>query len=827
MAVIAFGNCIRYIITNFLVCTFVSQLSSLRSGSAKTSRFSLKWIILTGVIVQLFPVLARSETLRLSWKDNSSNESGFRIERSVDASNFSQIAQVGPNVTEFVDTGLSPSTQYWYRVRAFNSAGNSGFTNLANASTEEASATPPPSDNPPPSPPPPPSGGGSGSGGGSSSGGGGSGGGSSGGGAAPVNRAPTITSLSDVQIDQGESSDLIGFTIWDDATSSRDLVVGAWSSDTQLVPNDSIDLIGNFSNRKLQITPVPGRNGETVITVLVSDGEKEVEEDFKLLVNQTESPPHILVQPLDTNVLINEEAILFVEASGLPDVVYQWHKGDEPISEARSSEYRIDDVNEDHAGEYKVVVSNEFGVVESSIAILSVNAPPSILAEPNDVVAFIGDAVSLSIDVEGSPSLEYQWYFNGSPLAGAIRSIFAIPNSAAKNVGVYKAKISNEFGEAFSRDIILDLMDPIEITVQPESQDAKYKQTVELSVVALGESLDYQWYQGVKGDISSPVVGAVGSRLEIRSIETDSSYWVRVSKKSQLVDEGFVFVDSETANLILRSNESCLTNISIRAAIDEASESIMAGFVITGSGSKTALIRAIGPGLGDQGLNESILDPLLTIYRLDVSGSFFAVAQNDDWLSDDVIDATVVSGAFPLVEGAKDSAVLVNLLPGTYGAQVTCGENSTGQVLVELYDVSESVGLPNTCSISNFSIRSDVQGESNAVIAGFVVSGDEPKRFLVRAVGPELLTTGVDDFNANPMLQIYRYGDLVASVDNWNSLGGDISSVSSRVGAFPLDLGSKSSAITIWLEPGVYGAVATGRDGESGTTLVEVYDGTL
>ena len=77
-----------------------------------------------------------SSQIDLSWNDNSSDEDGFEIERSLDQSNWSQIVTTGANVTSHSDTGLSASTTYYYRARAFNGAGDSGYSNTAPATTE-------------------------------------------------------------------------------------------------------------------------------------------------------------------------------------------------------------------------------------------------------------------------------------------------------------------------------------------------------------------------------------------------------------------------------------------------------------------------------------------------------------------------------------------------------------------------------------------------------------------------------------------------------------------------------------------------------------------
>ena len=69
----------------------------------------------------------------LTWKDNSTNEVGFKIERSSNGKTFTQIATVSANVTGFGDYNLPKGNKYTYRVRAYNAGGDSAFSNTASA----------------------------------------------------------------------------------------------------------------------------------------------------------------------------------------------------------------------------------------------------------------------------------------------------------------------------------------------------------------------------------------------------------------------------------------------------------------------------------------------------------------------------------------------------------------------------------------------------------------------------------------------------------------------------------------------------------------------
>jgi hypothetical protein len=90
--------------------------------------------------INLTATVVSSSRIDLSWTDNSSNEDGYKIERCQGSgcTSFGEIAQVGAGVTSYSNTGLLSSTQYGYRVRAFNASGNSAYSSTARARTRNS-----------------------------------------------------------------------------------------------------------------------------------------------------------------------------------------------------------------------------------------------------------------------------------------------------------------------------------------------------------------------------------------------------------------------------------------------------------------------------------------------------------------------------------------------------------------------------------------------------------------------------------------------------------------------------------------------------------------
>ncbi len=274
---------------------------------------------------------------------------------------------------------------------------------------------------------------------------------------------------------------------------------------------------------------------------------------------------------------------------------------------------------------------------------------------------------------------------------------------------------------------------------------------------------------------------------------------------------------------------SHLVNLSTRGLV-KASEPMIAGFVLKGSGKQRVLLRAVGKSLENFGVTDVIEQPVISVVA---PGSDTVVVQTSDgWDANgdpqSLINAMVKTGAFPLVTGSSDAAVLVDLNPGVYTAVINDNSRKGGICLVEAYAVEDG-GTASNGTLMNLSTRGAVGRNSDVMIAGVVVSGTEPKRLLFRGIGPGLKPFGVSGSVADPQIEIYASGNTqttVATNDNWDAdatSAAEVTAAGNAVGAFALQPGSHDAALVIELAPGVYTVQLSAARGSTGTGLVEVY----
>lgn len=252
-------------------------------------------------------------------------------------------------------------------------------------------------------------------------------------------------------------------------------------------------------------------------------------------------------------------------------------------------------------------------------------------------------------------------------------------------------------------------------------------------------------------------------------------------------------------------------NLSTRSYTSTGENTLIGGFIISGTHSKTIVLRALGPSLGDSGLSGVLKDPVLTVF--DSSGRL--VATNDNWQSDPNHFLVSSNGLAPsrLVE----SATAQTLTPGAYTVEVNGKNSAPGIGLVELYDLSPL----SDSKLANISTRGYVGNGDDVLISGLIVGNVDSATVIVRALGPSLAPLGVGNVLANPTLTIYdSNGSAIAANDDWQDDGNFLDVEKNNLA--PGD--AAESAIVLHLPAGAYSAIVSGIDGGAGVGLVEAYD---
>ncbi len=160
--------------------------------------------------------------------------------------------------------------------------------------------------------------------------------------------------------------------------------------------------------------------------------------------------PLILVQPQPVLADFNGPAVFNVEVGG-PNLSYQWSFDGTNIPGATSSTYIIPNTVSNNTGLYTVIASNTFGGVTSSPISLSLVFTPIVLSSPQDLTIGPGDPASFTVQARGGRPLSYQWFLDGSIIAGATNTSYSITNSTTNDSGFYSVQVSNKFSTVVTK----------------------------------------------------------------------------------------------------------------------------------------------------------------------------------------------------------------------------------------------------------------------------------------------------------------------------------------------------------------------------------------
>ena len=260
-------------------------------------------------------------------------------------------------------------------------------------------------------------------------------------------------------------------------------------------------------------------------------------------------------------------------------------------------------------------------------------------------------------------------------------------------------------------------------------------------------------------------------------------------------------------------------NVSTRLRTGVGDDALIAGFILRG-GLKHVILRAMGPGLRNFGnpsasLPNLLADPTLELFnergeRVAFNDNFSDLPYFPDQ------NEIGIYGLAPPYGGAvtADSVIAVTLPEGSYTAVVRGKDGTSGNCLVEVYNVD----IDYSPALLNISTRGPVGSGDDVMIAGFVIQGNRERRVLVRGLGPSLAAAGVANPLLDPMLEIHDQNGQIAANDDWRS---DQETDIAAAGLAPGD--DRDAAVILSLWPGSYTAIVRGKANSTGNALVEVF----
>jgi len=152
--------------------------------------------------------------------------------------------------------------------------------------------------------------------------------------------------------------------------------------------------------------------------------------------------------------------------------------------------------------------------------------------------------------------------------------------------------------------------------------------------------------------------------------------WSAISALGYLTDGDTTVVEEP----VVRGSTTKLFNISTRATL-AANGTLFGGFTLSGTQSKTVIIRAVGPGLTPLGVSGALADPTMELFQ-----GTNVIASNDDWSGTQASSLAAEAGGFSLPASSKDSVLVKTLAPGGYTVQIK-GKGAAGEVIFEVYEV--------------------------------------------------------------------------------------------------------------------------------------------
>ncbi len=264
----------------------------------------------------------------------------------------------------------------------------------------------------------------------------------------PFNWPPQISGIPTQWTLTGVSTEPIPFTVGDAESAAEDLIVTAYSDDPMLIPETGLLLEGAGTNRTITVTPAAGRIGDAFIHLVVADEQGATNiSSFNMSVV---APPQITAEPGSVMSLAGSGAQIRVEATGTAPLIYQWWHDGAAVEAGTNADLVLAVVGLGDAGDYQVVITNDWGSVTSAVASLTVVSPPVIVSDPTNQTVLAGSGAQIRVEATGTAPLIYQWWHDGAAVEAGTNADLMLAVVGLGDAGDYQVVITNDWGSVTS-----------------------------------------------------------------------------------------------------------------------------------------------------------------------------------------------------------------------------------------------------------------------------------------------------------------------------------------------------------------------------------------
>ncbi len=457
---------------------------------------------------------------------------------------------------------------------------------------------------------------------------------------------------------------------------------------------------------------------------------------------------------------------------------------------------------------------------------------PTFQANYQQLQQLVGTSKPIALSEVGSiPDIDQMF------AEGANWTWFAVWNGSFITDGVYNSVPFLQTVYNHARVLTLDEMPDLYrllVTVPPTTAKVVVGEPATFSITAKGATA-YVWQRSLDGgltwtDLTDDATYTGTTTPTLTVADCTLAMWGQLYRCG--ITDG-VQPTLYSSAAALQPKYSQFAALSARAPVGTGDQTLILGFVFAGGGKPT-MLRGVGPGLlkGDASLaGKELADPQLILNELQTVNSasqFVPIATNDNWGGTAELRTTMSAlGMGALDDTSKDAALLHTPTQVVYTAQVSGVGDTTGVALAEAYDAHLA---DKTKRLTALSLRNQVGAGANNLFAGFVISGDLPKKVVIRGVGPGLVpTVPAAQVLANPLLQLNRFTPatlswtVVGTNDDWGGSAA-LTATMKSLGMGALAADSKDAVLALELQPGIYTAQLGGVGDTTGVGLVEIYE---